>query len=177
MRLVLLFIIFYSGQLAAQSGVYDISIPGINGRTISMSDYKGKKIIVAVVSPDNMQNGQLRYLDSIQLGNPSITIIVIPATDFRGTNDSLEIEAVKKNAALHVVVASADGVRKADAATQNRLVRWLTSSSENTHFDMDVATDNQLYVISESGVLYAVLEKGVSPGVIIQLLKQDDIKQ
>jgi glutathione peroxidase len=177
MKLLLLIIILYSGQLKAQNRVYDISIPEINGKTINMADYKGKKIMVAAVSPDNLQNGQLLYLDSIQIRNPSLIIIAIPATDFRGANDSLAIEALKKSTMLHIIVAAAEGVKKVNAGKQNRLLYWLTNSSMNTHFNADVQTDNQLYVISESGVLYAVLEKGVSATVISQLLKQADLKQ
>ena len=55
-------------------------------------------------------------------------------------------------------------------------MQWLTHAGQNIHFDADVTTDNQLYIISESGILYAVLEKGVPPGVIDQLLKQEDVK-
>src|SRR5580765_7724262 len=101
MKLILLLILFFTGHLMAQSSLYDISIPGLNGKTISMSDYKGRKIIVAAVSPDNLQNGQLRFLDSLQLSNPSLAVIAVPATDFNGANDSIEIAGVKQNVSVH----------------------------------------------------------------------------
>ena len=177
MKLFLLAIIIYSGQVIAQSQVYDINIRAIDGTTISMSAYKGKKIVVSSVSPDNMQNGQLAFLDSLQVSNPSVIVIAVPATDFRGIDDSLKIEAFKKNSPLHIIVAAAGGVKKSNGIKQNGLLQWLTNSSQNTHFDADVTTDVQLYIISESGVLYGVLEKGTPPSLINQLLKQPDVKQ
>lgn len=177
MRFFITCLFLYAGALSAQSSVYSISIQGLNGKTISLSDYKGKKIIIAAVSADNLQKGQLRFLDSIQANNPSVAVITVPASDYKGANDSLTIDGVKKSNTLKMQVAAADGVKKANGARQNRLMQWLTSVSLNTHFDLDVTTDNQLYVISESGILYAVLEKGAPPGLINQLLKQDDVKQ
>ena len=177
MRFLLLIIVFYSGGLLAQSRIYDISIQTVSGKTLNMSDYKGKKIMVASVSADNLQKGQLRFLDSLQVNNSSITVIVVPATDFKGTNDSVAIDGVKKNSSLHLVVSAAEAVKKSNGAKQNKLLQWLTSASANTHFDIDVTTDSQLYMISESGVLYAVLEKGASNALINQLIKQPDIKE
>lgn len=176
MKLFLLFVIFYSGQLMAQIRVYDIRIQAIDGKTISMASFKGKKIIVASVSPDNLQKSELGFLDSLQVKNPSVTVIAVPATDFMGTDDPLKIDGIKKTGSLHIIVAAADGVKKANGTKQNKLLQWLTSSSQNTHFDADVQTDNQLYIISETGVLYAVLAKGASAAFITQLIKQADVK-
>ena len=59
---------------------------------------------------------------------------------------------------------------------QNALMKWLTNSSENNRFDAEVSTDNQLYVISESGILYAILEKGAPLKVLETVLGQKDIQ-
>jgi glutathione peroxidase-family protein len=177
MKLLLFGLFLYAGGSMAQSRVYDISIQGIDGKSISLASYQGKKILIAAVSADNLQKGQLRFLDSLQAGNPAVAVIAIPASDYKGANDSLVIDGVKKSSTLRMQVAAADGVKKTNGSKQNRLMQWLTSVSSNTHFDLDVTTDNQLYVISESGVLYAVLEKGAPASLINQLLKQEDVKQ
>lgn len=177
MRFLFLIIIMIPVRLMAQSSLYDISIKAMNGRNISMADFKGKKIIVASVSAENLKNGQLAYLDSLQLYNPSIVVIAVPAADYRGANDSLSLDEVKKNSSLRIIVAAAEAVKKSNGNKQNRLLSWLTSVSANTHFDLDVTTDNQLYVISESGVLFAVMEKGASPTLINQLLASEDVKE
>jgi glutathione peroxidase len=176
MKLFLLAMFFYAGDLLAQSQVYDITIPKIDGTSVSLSSYKGKKIVVLSVSPGNIQNGTLAVLDSLQAANPSFVVIAVPATDFAGNDDSLKIDAIKKNSPRHVIVAAADAVKKSNGAKQNRLLQWLTNSSQNTHFDADVTTDVQLYLISESGILFAVLEKGTPTSLIVQLLKQADVK-
>lgn len=177
MKLFLLAMIFYSGDLLAQSQVYNISMRAIDGTSFSMSSYKGKKIVVLSVSPDNIKNGQLAVLDSLQVANPTFVVIAIPATDFKGSNDSIKIDAIKNNNPWHVIVTAADVVKKSNGTKQNRLLQWLTNSSQNTHFDADVTTDVQMYFISESGVLFGVLEKGAPTSLISQLLTQPDVKQ
>jgi len=177
MRFLLFMIILIPAQLIAQSSLYDITIKELQGKNINMADYKGKKIIVAAVSADNLQNGQLAYLDSIQVNNPSVIVIAVPAADYRGANDSLVVDGIKKKQLLHIIITAAEEVKKDKGHKQNRLINWLTALAANTHFDLDVTTDNQLYFISESGALYAVLEKGTPAGLINQLLQQDDIKR
>ena len=177
MKLILISLFVYAGGLMAQSRVYDISIPGLDGKSINLADYQGKKILIAAISTANLQSGQLRFLDSLQVSNPSAVVIAVPASDYKQANDSITLDGIKKNSSLQLVVAAADGVKKGNGAKQNRLIQWLTSVSANTHFDLDVTTDNQLYVISESGILFAVLEKGAPASLINQLLKQDDVKQ
>ena len=177
MKIFLLGIIFYSSQIIAQSKLYDINIRTIDGTPISMADYKGKKIVVSSLSPDNMWDGQLAFLDSLQVSNPAVIVIAVPATDFKGSNDSLEIESLKGTSHQHVIITAADLVKKVNGSNQNRLLQWLTNASQNTHFDSVVTTDAQLYMISESGVFYGVLEKGTLTALINQLLKQQDVKQ
>ena len=177
MKIILSIIILFCGQFMAQSQVYNISIQSLDGKTINMADYKGKKIIVASVSPDNLQRGQLLFLDSLQLSNPLVVVIIVPGTDFGGMNDSLELEGIKRITSLHLTVAAAQGVKKVNGGNQNRLMRWLTNATSNTHFDADVQSDNQMYMISESGILYAVLQNYPSSGLIDRLIKQPDVKQ
>jgi glutathione peroxidase len=177
MRFLFWIALLIPAELMAQSSLYKISLTTINNKNINLSDFRGKKIMVASVSAENLRNGQLAYLDSLQLINPAIIVIAVPAADYKNANDSMTVDQMKNNSSLHIIVTAADVVRKNNGANQNKLLSWLTSASANTHFDLDVTTDDQLYMISESGVLYAVLEKGASAGLINQLLKQEDVKQ
>ncbi len=177
MKYLLILLFFITGRSFSQTSLFDIQLQSLDGNLIQMKDYKGKKIVVSVVSPVILQSYLLAFLDSLQLSNPSVIVIAVPATDFRGIDDSLKIEALKENNTSHIIVAAAGKVKKSNGIKQNRLLQWLTNSSQNNHFDADVTTDAQLYIISESGVLYSVLEKETPVSLINQLLKQPDVKQ
>lgn len=178
MKFFFLLILFYSGRLLAQSSIYNVSIESINGKTILLSEFRGEKIVIATVSPDRLKNGGLSYLDSLQIAYPSVTILVVPADDFGGLNDSLIITDIKKNiSSLHVTIAAECAVKKDKGFRQNPLLKWLTNVAANSHFNDDVETDDQLFIISESGILYAVLVNEFSGSVIKNVLSQPDVKQ
>lgn len=178
MKFFFLLVIFYSGHILAQSSFYNMSIEGINGKTIQLSDFKGKKIVIASVSADRLKNGRLSYLDSLQLAYPLVTILVVPAGDFGGQGDSLIINNIKKNiASLHVMIAAESAVKKDKGIRQSPLLKWLTNASSNVHFNDDIEADDQLFVISESGIVYAVIVNEFSGNVIKNILTQADIKQ
>lgn len=178
MKFFFLLVIFYSGHVLAQSSFYKMSIESINGKTIQLSDFKGKKIVIASVSPDRLKNGGLMYLDSLQLAYPNVAIIVVPANDFGGQNDASIISDIRNtSSSLHVMMTAECGVKKDNGSKQNSLLKWLTNASSNVHFNDDVETDDQLFVISESGILYAVLVNEFPDNVIKNVLTQVDIKQ
>lgn len=160
-----------------KSSIYDLQIETAQGQLINMSQFKGKKILIASVSPEILETNKLSFLDSIQDAYPTIVVIAVPAKDFGG-NRNEEIVATAKNAPTRkIILTPLADVKKSKASVQHPLLRWLTDASANTHFDADAETDDQLYVVSESGVLYAVLQKGVPAKVIDQVLEQQNIKE
>jgi glutathione peroxidase len=177
MRITLLVAMLFPLYALSQNSFYNIVVKSIAGRPVSLEEFRGKKVIVFVVSPANLKSGQLRYLDSLQLKNKSVKIVAVPAADFRGANDSLVLEEVKKNATLSMLITTVESVKKSNGSKQNALTSWLTRATSNTHFDLDVTTDNQAYCISESGILFAVLEKGYAASLLNSLITQPDIIQ
>jgi glutathione peroxidase len=178
MKYILFFIFFYCCQVSAQSNIYDFRVQTKNGKSINLQDFKGKKILIASVGAKNLQEkSAFSYWDSIQTANPKIAIIIIPSDDFSEADSiSASVDGIKVPPSSKTTVSASVSVKKDKGDRQNPLMQWLTHAGQNTHFDADVTTEKQLYIISESGVLYAVLEKGVPPVVISQLLKQEDVK-
>jgi glutathione peroxidase len=168
---------FFLAQPLFQTSIYDIRIQTLEGKIISMSAFKGKKIMIAALSPDNMQSGSLDFLDSLQKAHPSITIIAVPALDFGGQQNVEILSSLKTITTQNIIITASAQVKKTAGVQQDHLLYWLTHSSENSHFDAEVVTDDQLYIISESGILYSVMEKGTKPDIIDQALKLGDIKQ
>jgi glutathione peroxidase len=177
MKFLLIICLFYTTSAMSQSSVYNLALQTATGKAISLSNYKGQKILIASVSQDNLDKKAAFYFwDSLQKVNPKVVIIIIPANDFGTDTDSVLKLSIISAAPANIVLASAANVKKDKGQNQNSIMRWLTTGSENSHFDQEVNSDYQIYVISESGVLYAVLEKGVPLSVIDEVLKQDDVK-
>jgi hypothetical protein len=84
--------------------------------------------------------------------------------------------SLKTKSPKEFLVSDSGGVKKDKGERQHPLVRWLTDIKQNQYFDGDVESDLQLYVISESGVLYAIMAKGVRMAVLNEVLHADDIK-
>ena len=177
MRLIFFLAIFYSVPALSQSSIYELDIQTITGETVSFKAYKGQKILIASVSTDNLQKkGALVFWDSLKAANPKTAMILMAAGDMGTAVDSAALNNIKNNTSDKLVLSGTVQVKKDKGNNQNPVMQWLTDGNKNSHFNADVETDQQIYVISESGVLYAVLGKGVSPSVIDQVLKQNDVK-
>ena len=177
MKFFLLFSMLYAGAALGQNSVYNRTLQTLNGSEISMSVFKDKKILIAAVSPASLQSGSLSFFDSLQKANPAVVVIVFPALDFGGDSNTAILNNIKNDSTLSVIITAATQVTKASGNLQHPLLNWLTHDTENSHFNSEILTDNQLFLISETGVLYAVLEKGTPAGVIDELLDQQPVIQ
>jgi len=177
MQYFIIFLILLSGSVVGQDGLYDRHVSTADGQALNMADFKGAKILVAAVSPPLLQKGRMAFLDSLQQAFPTVKMIVIPAQDFdeQKQADRVVVE-LQGRPAQKAALASPASVKKT-ARDQHWLMRWLTNAEFNKHFNTEVNTDEQIYVISESGILYAKLEKGVPLKVIEEVLRQEDVKQ
>ena len=97
MKLLLIIFQLISFTCLAQKSIYDIPLTSADGSKINMADFKGKKILIAAVSPDNIQSSAFSFLDSLQTANPGIVVIAIPAKDFGGSENAEIISAVNNN--------------------------------------------------------------------------------
>lgn len=170
--------ICWTTQLSAQQKIYDIELQSVDDKVISLAECKGKKILIAVASPEQLEIHGLQFLDSMQQILPDIKVLVIPANDFGGDRNEEILQSVRSNTSKEIAVAALSYVaKKGKEGKQNALMSLLTDVKQNMHFDDDVNADFHLYVISESGVLYASLSKGVNSEILRSILQQEDIKQ
>lgn len=177
MKIFLVLLLFCSSQLMSQGSLYELRLESLDGSTVSLGDFKDRKILVASASPANLEKGGLLFLDSLQTAFPGVKMIVVPAEDFGGDRNTAILQSFQSRPADKVTISSAAFVSRKSPEKQQPLMKWLTQVTDYTHFDRDVSTDFQLYVISESGVLYALLGKGVPVKIISQVLNQPDVKE
>ena len=164
-------------QDTVQSTIYDLNIQTPDANTINISNFKGQKILFVSVTVDNLKPEDLVYWDSLQKSNPGLAVVLIPANDLGIAIDDSTIEAINSNVSKNLILSASVQVKKAEGPNQNPVLQWLTHVEQNGHFNEEVTTNEQIYVVSESGILCAVLEQGVPVTVIDRVLKQKDVTQ
>jgi hypothetical protein len=179
MRLIFFIAIMYSLPVLSQTSIYDLDIPSAYGGKLGLQDYKGHKLVIAVVSVEELnRKGALQFWDSLKTANPKVGIIVIPAGDMDTVaNDSAAMAGIKSKPSEKFILSESSPVKKDKGEKQHPIVRWLTNVKQNKYFDADVESDQQIYVISESGILYAIMAKGVPTAVLNEVLKSGDVKE
>lgn len=175
MKYILIGLLFLSKIAFTQKSIYNINIQTQDSVDVKLSDFKGMKLLIASVTPEKLQSGTLNYLDSLQLSNLSIKIFVIPADDLGGTNNKEILKGIKEENKQKVTICSSSKVIKDDRVSQNKLMNWLTTADDNLHFDMDVTEEVQMYVINESGQVYAVIKNRADDKVMSEILNQKDL--
>lgn len=164
-----------AGGLQAQSSFYDLSVVSSSGKVISLSAYKGKKLLIVIASPGALRaKTAARYLGKIQAAYPAVSVLVLPATAAADSAGAAEVKQLPGFS--NTLYGTAAVITKNKQTEQHPLLQWLTRKENNKHFDKDISSDEQFYVISESGVLYAALGKGVSDMVLKEVLTAGDVK-
>ena len=147
------------------SSIYDIPIELINGDTINLAQWKGKKIVIANTASDcgyTAQYEELQSLYSKDAGN--LIIIGFPANDFKnqekGSNE--EIAAFcKKNYGVEFPIAMKSVVIK--GKEQHPLFQWLSDPTKNGWNKEAPSWNFSKYLIDEEGRLVGYYDPGVSP--------------
>jgi glutathione peroxidase len=155
-----------------QSSIYNIRINTIDGNSISLAAYEGKKIIVTEFDALNPDLAELQYLDSLQSADTSIVLIAVPANDFSGTNSIESLQSLRNSLNLRMIITLPSGVKKVNGDNQNALFKWLTKAGNNDHFDEDVEEPGLIFIISTNGILYSQLKKATPHEVIENSINQ-----
>ena len=160
-----------------RDSIYDIDIQLVaSGQPVSMYSFANKKILIATISSANPDTVQLRFLDSLQTADTSLSIIAVPVIAGKDGGNDRFIANLQSSMALDFIITKSARAKKNEGSNQHSLFRWLTNVTGNGHFDADAGGPGQLFVISRSGILYGVLEKNVPLHILTNTLKQELIK-
>lgn len=178
MKLIFIISLFFSLHVAGQNSFYELNVETAYGGKFSMGQYKGLKVLVAAVNVNNLKKkAALQFWDSLKTANPKVAFILIPASDMDSTeNDSTAMRDIKDKTPEKLVLSDAGKVKKDKGDKQNTIMQWLTDVGKNKHFDLEVESDVQIYVVSESGELYAVLTKDTKLAILNEVLNQADVE-
>lgn len=139
-------------------GIYDITLKTIDGNEISLSQYKGKKLLFILLPPSardtTVSVNEIARLQATYQN--SLVIIGIPSEEAGyKTQYTDSLKKMYRDAAAHIIITEGMKVKKGTA--QSPLFQWLTSKDQNHHFDQDVRGAGTKFFVDEQGELYAVM--------------------
>lgn len=157
---VLLNLVFFCSfaQDAVPSSIYAFKVAAMNGGTIDLAAYKGKKILIVNI-PINTDNAR-QYPDLEELyqkNKDKLVVIGVLANDFAiepGSNKA-SLDRREKHYPVTFPLASKLLIRGPEMAT---LYKWLTEKKYNNLKDSEIKWDFQKYLINENGVLTNVFD-------------------
>ena len=146
------------------NSIYDIAITSLEGKTIDLNDFKGKKILFVNVASKCGFTSQYKNLQKLHdTYGEKVEIIGIPCNQFgsQEPGSAAEIkEFCTKNYGVSFLMSEKSQVK---GANQHPLYKWLTNKSENGIQDSNVSWNFQKYLVDENGKLMQVFKSGVNP--------------
>lgn len=154
----------FAGGKETKAVVYGFKVAGLEGGTIDLAQFKGKKILIVNTASECGYTPQYEGLEKLYKANKGrLVIIGFPSNDF-GAQEPGDNKAIagfcKKNYGVTFPMA-AKVVVKGDR--QIPLYRWLTHKSENGFQDSEVKWNFNKYLIDEEGHLIGVFPSSVTP--------------
>lgn len=157
--------------------VYSISFKNLKDSVVSMSSFRGKTILVAAFDAPDSSYDQLVFLDSLyKMDTANLQVIAVPVIDFKGSKPTEHLLSLQDSLSLKITMSRPARVKKNAATLQHPLFRWITYGVENIHFDRDIASGGEVFVISKEGTLYGVLAKG-APYALIHKVASEPIQE
>lgn len=164
-KMILSLLFSFSGIWAlSQQDFYSLSFKDLGNNQVSMRSYSGKKVVIAVFDAAKPNEEFLKKLDTLYRNNSStLQVIAVPVKDFDNVAGNEQLTNLYNHLQLGFVISMAGNGKKTSGSGQHGILHWVTNKSANKHFDIDVEEPGQLFVIDETGNLFAVIKSKVSP--------------
>jgi glutathione peroxidase len=144
--------------------IYDFKVPGLEGGTIDLSQYKGKKILIVNTASKCGNTPQYADLEKLyEKYKGKLVIIGFPANNFGqqepGTNSEIK-EFCTKNYGVSFPMAEKVSVKGNDIAP---IFKYLTGEAEKMGSKDPIKWNFTKFLIDENGKLITVIHNKVNP--------------
>ncbi len=148
----------------AQSSFYDLKAIANNGKEISMSDFKGKKVMIVNVASNCGFTPQYDQLEKLYKENETkLVVLGFPANDFKdqeaGSDKEIE-QFCRVNFGVSFPLFKKQSVLK---PAQNNVYQWLTDETKNGWNNQQPVWNFSKYIVNENGELENYYGSSVSP--------------
>lgn len=152
-------------QAAPAASIYDLNVQLNNGHSLSLNNYKGKKLLLVNTASNCGYTGQYNDLQELyQRFNDQLEIIGFPANDFaeQEKGDDQQIaEFCQINFGVTFPLAKKSVVLHSNE--QNQVFQWLTDKKLNGWNDKMPSWNFSKYLVNEEGILTHYFDPSISP--------------
>lgn|SRR5690554_4579205 len=159
----LLIILFTMLANTQPTDIYSFKVESIEGKTINLMDFKGKKILIVNTASKCGYTPQYKELEELsKLYKDKLVVIGFPANNFNqqepGTNEDI-LEFCEKNYGVTFLLADKSSVKGEDI---NPLFDYLTKA-DNADFKGEIKWNFEKFLIDENGKLIHRYRSDVTP--------------
>lgn len=144
--------------------IYNYKVTSIDGGTIDLASFKGKKILIVNVASECGYTPQYEELEKLyRQYRDQLVIIGFPANDFMGQEPGSNQEILQFCTSKYDVtfpLAAKISVKGADMAP---IYHWLTEKKLNGVEDSEVSWNFNKYLVNESGEYVCHFKSKVAP--------------
>jgi len=146
------------------TSIYDFAIKDIDNKPISLSDFKGKKILFVNVASKCGYTPQYAELQELyEKYKDKLMVIGLPCNQFGGQEPGTgeEIKTFcQKNYGVEFLITEKINVK---GEQQHPIYKWLTLKAMNGKMDSAVKWNFTKYLVSETGSLIDYFSSNVKP--------------
>ncbi len=151
-------------QVEPIASFYDLKAVANNGKEISMSEFRGKKVMLVNVASNCGYTNQYEALEKLYQENKEhLVILGFPANDFKeqeaGTDQEIA-QFCKVNFGVSFPLFKKQSVLK---PAQGNVYEWLTDERKNGWNNQEPVWNFSKYIVDEKGVLKNFYGSAVSP--------------
>lgn len=160
----LLLLTLFSLFVMSDTPIYQFSVPGLDGKTIDFSAFKGKKILIVNTASKCGLTPQYEELEALYkaYGN-KLVIVGFPANNFMGqepgTNEEISTFC-KKNYGVTFPMAEKISVKGNDT---HPLYKYLKEQAKSKKLEDPVSWNFGKFLLNESGELIATFSPRTTP--------------
>jgi glutathione peroxidase-family protein len=158
-KLIALLCMLYN---SSNSGIYDYSVPKIEGGSQSLFAYASKRLLVVTlpVQSNGHADSLLYSLDTLAAAHQAThQVIAVPAIEdgFSAANKTILQQWYRSKLGSYVLITDGLYTRKTSGEQQHNIFQWLTRVSNNQKFDRDVEGPGQQFYVKPNNKLYGML--------------------
>lgn len=153
--------------------LYTIPVTMIDGTSMTLESFKGKKILIVNTASDCGYTGQYEGLQKLhERYKDKLVVIGFPANNFKEQEKGSDAEIAsfcKKNYGVDFLLAQKSDVIK--GANQHPIFKWLTDPSQNGWNDKAPGWNFSKYLVSENGQLIGYFGSAVEPETLDKFIQ------
>ncbi len=151
-------------MLQKTSSIHQFKIKSIEGKTIDLASYKGKKILVVNTASACGYTPQYEGLEKLyELKKNQLVIIGFPCNQFGGQESGTEAEIQTFCKSRYGVTFPLSSKIDVKGSAISPIYKWLCNKSENGILDAEIKWNFNKFILDENGKLLAYFPSNVKP--------------